>query len=130
MSDWNTRLEVKLAGRTISPITNFSPSFNVPHTVIHSLEADGVGYVRQPFTFTFTLTIPAIASAVADLTELAVTGGEFAIAVAEKKGTDWAFSSLKFGRCMVSAAQPSNITVDGVPQATFTCMALNVGVED
>ncbi|MEU6975390.1 MULTISPECIES: hypothetical protein [unclassified Streptomyces] len=130
MSDWNTRLEVKLAGRTISPITNFSPSFNVPHTVIHSLEADGVGYVRQPFTFTFTLTIPAIASAVADLTELAVNGGEFAIAVAEKKGTDWAFSSLKFSRCVVSAAQPSNITVDGVPQATFTCMALNVGVED
>ncbi|MER8043605.1 hypothetical protein ACFYXV_20160 [Streptomyces sp. NPDC002181] len=130
MSDWNTRLEVKLAGRTISPITTFSPSFNVPHTVIHSLEADGVGYVRQPFTFTFTLTIPAIASAVADLTELAVNGGEFAIAVAEKKGTDWAFSSLKFSRCVVSAAQPSNITVDGVPQATFTCMALNVGVED
>ncbi|ALO05898.1 MULTISPECIES: hypothetical protein [Streptomyces] len=130
MSDWNTRLEVKLAGRTISPITNFSPSFNVPHTVIHSLEADGVGYVRQPFTFTFTLTIPAIASAVADLTELAVNGGEFAIAVAEKKGNDWAFSSLKFSRCVVSAAQPSNITVDGVPQATFTCMALNVGVED
>ncbi|MFE2323355.1 hypothetical protein ACFXD5_05415 [Streptomyces sp. NPDC059385] len=130
MPDWNTRLEVKLAGRTISPITNFSPSFNVPHTVIHSLEADGVGYVRQPFTFTFTLTIPAIASAVADLTELAVNGGEFAIAVAEKKGNDWAFSSLKFSRCVVSAAQPSNITVDGVPQATFTCMALNVGVED
>ncbi|GAA2773919.1 hypothetical protein [Streptomyces showdoensis] len=130
MSDWNTRLEVKLAGRTISPITNFSPSFNVPHTVIHSLEADGVGYVRQPFTFTFTLTIPAIASAVADLTELAVNGGEFAIAVAEKKGTDWSFSSLKFSRCVVSAAQPSNITVDGVPQATFTCMALNVGVEE
>ncbi|MFC8509917.1 hypothetical protein ACFU3J_09890 [Streptomyces sp. NPDC057411] len=130
MSDWNTRLEVQLAGRTISPITNFSPSFNVPHTVIHSLEADGVGYVRQPFTFTFTLTIPAIASAVADLTELAVKGGEFAIAVAEKKGNDWAFSSLKFSRCVVSAAQPSNITVDGVPQATFTCMALNIGVED
>ncbi|MGW5420911.1 hypothetical protein [Streptomyces sp. NPDC003943] len=130
MADWNTRLEVKLGGRTISPITNFSPSFNVPHTVIHSLEADGVGYVRQPFTFTFTLTIPAIASAVADLTELAVNGGEFAIAVAEKKGDDWAFSSLKFSRCVVNAAQPSNVTVDGVPQATFTCMALNVGVED
>ncbi|MEU8761577.1 hypothetical protein [Streptomyces sp. NPDC048659] len=129
MSDWNTRLEVKLAGRTISPITNFSPSFNVPHTVIHSLEADGVGFVRQPFTFTFTMTIPAIASAVADLTELAVNGAEFAIAVAEKRGDDWAFSALKFSRCVVSAAQPSTITVDGVPQATFTCMALNVGVE-
>ncbi|MBD0708193.1 MULTISPECIES: hypothetical protein [unclassified Streptomyces] len=130
MTDWNTRLEVKLGARTITPITNFSPSFNVPHTVIHSLEADGVGYVRQPFTFTFTLTIPAVASAVADLTELAVNGTEFSIAVAEKKGTDWAFSALKFSRCVVSAAQPSTVTVDGVPQANFTCMALNVGVED
>lgn len=130
MSDWNTRLEVKLGGRTVTPITNFSPSFNVPHTVLHSLEADGVGYVRQPFTFTFTMTVPAVASAVADLTELAVTGKEFSIAVAEKQGNDWAFSALKFGRCVVSAVQPSTVTVDGVPQANFTCMSLNVGVEE
>ncbi|MEW2352945.1 hypothetical protein [Spirillospora sp. NPDC029432] len=130
MADWNTRLEVRLGDRTITPITNFAPSFNVPHAVIHSLEADGVGYVRQPFTFTFTMTIPAIAGAVADLTELAVTGGEFAVAVAEKTGGDWVFSALKFGRCVVTATQPSTVTVDGVPQANFTCMALNVGVED
>jgi hypothetical protein len=75
----------------ISPITNFAPTFNVPHTVIHSLEADGVGYVRQPFTFTFTMTIPAVATAVADLTELAVNGTEFSIAVAEKVNHDWSF---------------------------------------
>ena len=54
MADWNTRLEVKLGDRTITPISNFTPTFNVPHTVIHSLERDGSGYVRQPFTFTFT----------------------------------------------------------------------------
>ncbi|WP_460060548.1 hypothetical protein [Streptomyces sp. YKOK-I1] len=130
MADWNTRLEVKLGDRTITPITNFTPTFNVPHTVVHSLEQDNTGYVRQPFTFTFTMTVPAIAATVADLTELAVSGAEFAITVAEKRGTDWAFNAMKFARCVVTSASPSNVVIDGVPQANFTCMALTVGVED
>lgn len=130
MADWNTRLEVKLGDRTITPITNFTPTFNVPHTVVHSLEQDNTGYVRQPFTFTFTMTVPAIAATVADLTELAVSGTEFAITVAEKRGTDWAFNAMKFARCVVTSASPSNVVIDGVPQANFTCMALTVGVED
>ena len=130
MADWNTRLEVRLGDKVISPITNFAPTFNVPHTVIHSLEADGVGYVRQPFTFTFTMTIPAIATAVADLTELAVNGTEFSIAVAEKTGHDWSFSSMQFGRCVVTSTNPSTVSPDGAPQANFTCMALSVGVTD
>ncbi|SDM02198.1 hypothetical protein [Nonomuraea jiangxiensis] len=130
MADWNTRLEVKLGNRTITPITNFTPTFNVPHTVVHSLEQDNTGYVRQPFTFTFTMTVPAIAATVADLTELAVNGTEFAITVAEKRGTDWAFNAMKFARCVVTSASPSNVVIDGVPQANFTCMALTVGVED
>jgi hypothetical protein len=130
MSDWNTRLEAKLGDRTITPISNFTPTFNVPHTVIHSLEQDGTGYVRQPFTFTFTMTVPAIAQTVADLTELAVSGTEFSITVAEKRGTDWSFNAMKFARCVVTSASPSNVVIDGVPQANFTCMALTVTVED
>jgi hypothetical protein len=130
MADWNTRLEVKLGDRTITPITNFTPTFNVPHTVVHSLESDNTGYVRQPFTFTFTMTVPAIAATVADITELAVSGTEFAVTVAEKRGTDWAFNAMKFARCVVTSASPSNVVVDGVPQANFTCMALTVGMED
>jgi hypothetical protein len=129
MADWNTRLEVKLGNNTVTPIANFTPTFNVPHTVIHSIEADNLGYVRQPFTFTFTMTVPAIGRAVADLTELAVNGKEFAIAVAEKKGTDWAFNSIKFSRCVITSANPSNVVIDGVPQASFNCMALSVGLE-
>lgn len=129
MPDWNTRLEVKLGDATISPISSFTPTFNVPHTVLHSIEADNVGFVRQPFTFTFTMAVPAVAAAVADLTELATTGGEFAVVVAEKKGTDWSFNSIKFARCVITSANPSNVVVDGVPQASFTCMALDVGVE-
>jgi hypothetical protein len=129
MPDWNTRLEVKLGDKTISPIDNFTPTFNTPHTVIHSIQADNVGYVRQPFTFTFTMTVRAIDSAVADLTELAVNGTEFAIAVAEKKGTDWAFKSIKFSRCVITSANPSNVVIDGAPSASFNCMALAVGLE-
>jgi hypothetical protein len=129
MPDWNTRLEVKLGDKTITPIDNFTPTFNVPHTVIHSIEADNVGFVRQPFTFTFTMTVRAIGTAVADLTELAVNGQEFAIAVAEKKGTDWAFKSIKFSRCIITSANPSNVVIDGAPAASFNCTALEVGLE-
>jgi hypothetical protein len=130
MADWNTRLEVTLGTNTITPISSFSPTFNVPHTVIHSLERDNAGYVRQPFTFTFTMAIPAVASAVADLTELAVNGTEFSITMSEKKGTDWSFKSMKFARCVITSASPSNVVIDGVPQANFSCMALSVGVEE
>jgi hypothetical protein len=129
MPDWNTRLEVKLGDKTISPIDNFTPTFNTPHTVIHSIQADNVGYVRQPFTFTFTMTVRAIGSVVADLTELAVNGTEFAVAVAEKQGTDWAFKSIKFSRCVITSTNPSNVVIDGAPSASFNCMALAVGLE-
>ncbi|MFG1997551.1 hypothetical protein ACGFNU_00195 [Spirillospora sp. NPDC048911] len=129
MPDWNTRLEVKLGDATITPISSFTPTFNVPHTVLHSIEADNVGFVRQPFTFTFTMAVPAVATAVADLAELATSGTEFAVVVAEKQGTDWAFNSIKFARCVVVSANPSNVVVDGVPQASFNCLALDVGLE-
>ena len=129
MADWNTRLEVRLGDSTITPISTFTPTFNVPHTVLHSIEADNTGFVRQPFTFTFTMGVPAVAAAVADLTELAANGTEFQVVVAEKKGTDWAFNSIKFARCVVTSANPSNVVIDGVPQASFTCLALSVGLE-
>jgi len=129
MPDWNTRLEIKLGDTTISPIDNFTPTFNTPHTVIHSIEADGVGFVRQPFTFTFTMTVRAIGTVVADLTELAINGTEFAIAVAERQGTDWAFKSLRFSRCVITSTNPSNIVIDGAPSASFNCMSLSVGLE-
>jgi hypothetical protein len=129
MPDWNTRLEVKLGDATITPITSFSPTFAMAHVPLHSLEADNVGVVRQPGTITFTMQVPANAAAVADLTELALTGGEFSIVVSEKEGTDWAFKSMKFQRCIVTSAAPSNIVIDNVPQANFTCLALTTSIE-
>lgn len=127
--NWGSRLEVQLDGTTISPITSLTPTFNVPHTVLHSIEADNVGIIRQPFTVTFTMAIPAIATAVADLTELALTGKEFDVAVVDKEGDDWVFKALKFRRCYVTSAAPSNIVVDSVPQANFTVTSLDLGIE-
>jgi hypothetical protein len=129
MPDWKTRLEVRLGNTTIAPISQFTPTFNAPHTVVHSIEADNVGYVKQPQTFTFTMTVQAIGSAVADLTELAINGQEFNISVAEKQGTDWAFKALKFTRCVITSANPSNVTIDGAPAATFSCMSLSPGID-
>lgn len=129
MPDWNTRLEIRLGDTVVTPISQFTPTFNVPHTVIHSIEADNVGYVRQPQTFTFTITVQAIGTVVADLTELAVAGKEFEVTVAEKKGTDWAFQALKFARCMITSANPSNVVIDGAPTASFNCMTLAPGIE-
>lgn len=129
MPNWNTRLEVKIGAQTITPITSISPTFSVPHTVLHSIESDNVGVIRQPVTITFTMAIPAIATAVADLTEMALQGTEFNIAVSESDGTDWTFKSIKFQRCLVTSAAPSNVVIDSVPQANFTCLALSVGIE-
>jgi len=129
MLNWNTRLEVRLGSAVVTPISQFTPTFNVPHTVVHSVEADNVGYVRQPQTFTFTMTVQAIGAVVADLTTLAMAGTEFDIAVSEKQGTDWAFKSLKFSRCLITSANPSNVVVDGAPTATFSCTCLQPGIE-
>lgn len=124
MPDWDTRLEIKVGNTTIAPITQFAPQFNVPHTVIHSIEADNVGYVRQPITFTFTMTVQAIGTVVAELTQMALNGDEFEIAVSERSGTDWTFSAIKFKRCRFNSTSPSTITADGAPQASFNCTAL------
>ena len=129
MSDWNTRLEIRLGDKVVTPISQFTPTFNAPHTVIHSIEADNVGFVRQPQTFTFTMTVQAIGTAVADLTELALQGQEFEITVAEKQGTDWAFKALKFGRCVITSANPSNVVIDGAPTASFNCMSLRPRID-
>jgi hypothetical protein len=124
MADWNTRLVVTRDGQTVTPISAFTPTFTTDHTVLHSIEADNVGYVRKPQEFTFTIAVSAIGSAVADLTKIALDGTTFGIAVAEQQGTDWTFKSLAFTGCVITSANPSNVVIDGAPAATFTCKAL------
>jgi hypothetical protein len=123
---WDTRLEVKLGTETITPLDTLVPTLNTPVQPLHSIEADNVGFVIQPQTFSFTMTAKAIGPAVAKLTDLARRGQKFSIAVAERRGTDWTFKSLAFNDCLITSTGPSNVVVDGVPAATFNCICLEV----
>jgi|SRR3954452_22381649 len=123
---WDTRLEVKLGTDTITPLDSFTPTFNTPVQVLHSVEADNIGFVVQPHTFTFTMTVKAIGAIVAKLTNMARDAEKFSIGVAEKQGTDWTFKSIAFNDCLITSANPSNVVIDGVPAATFNCICLDV----
>jgi hypothetical protein len=122
--NWKTRLEVSIDGKPISPIDSFTPTFTTPTTVIHSIEGDNVGFVHQPQTATFTMTLKAIGPNVAELTKIALAGEKFNISVAEKKGTDWTFKKMLFRDCVITSANPSNVVIDGVPTATFNGVIL------
>jgi hypothetical protein len=122
--NWNTKLAVSVNGAIITPIESFSPTLNVGHRVQHSLEADNVGVVTQAQTFTFSLTVRAIGTAVATLTGLAINGTAFAIVVVEQTGSDWSFKQIAFNNCYFTSAQPSNVTLDDAPLATFSGICL------
>ncbi len=119
MPDWNSRLEVSVNGTTVTPIESFTPTYTTPVTPIHSIEADNVGAMYHPQTATFTMTVKAIGASVATLTGFTIKGTKFNVQVAEKKGTDWSFKKLLFRDCIITAANPSNAVIDGVPIATF-----------
>jgi hypothetical protein len=119
MPDWNSRLEVSVNGTTVTPIESFTPTYTTPVTPIHSVEADNVGAMYHPQTATFTMTVKAIGASVATLTGFTIKGTKFNVQVAEKKGTDWSFKKLLFRDCIITAANPSNAVIDGVPIATF-----------
>jgi hypothetical protein len=127
MPDWNTRLEVTVGDLVITPIDSFTPTFTTPKTVLHSIEQDNVGFVYQPRTATFSMQVQAIGTAVAELTKMALEGTKFTIQVAEKQGTDWSFKKLLFRDCVITAANPSNVTVNGAPIATFSGSILGFG---
>jgi hypothetical protein len=128
--NWQTRLEVSVGGKAISAIDSFTPTFTTQTTPIHSIEGDNIGAIFHPQTATFTMTLKAIGTAVAELTKLAIDGKKFNISVAEKKGTDWTFKTLAFRDCLITSANPSNVVIDGVPSATFNGIILGFTGKD
>lgn len=122
--NWQTRLEVSVDGKAISAIDSFTPTFTTQTTPIHSIEADNIGAIFHPQTATFTMTLKAIGTTVAELTKLAIDGKKFNISVAEKKGTDWTFKKMLFRDCLITSANPSNVVIDGAPAATFNGIIL------
>lgn len=128
--DWNTRLEVTVGDLVITPIDSFTPTFTTPKTALHSIEQDNVGFVYQPRTATFSMQVKAMGPAVAELTKMALEGTKFTIQLAEKKGTDWSFKKLLFRDCIITAANPSNVVIEGAPTATFSGSILGFGEKD
>ena len=117
MPDWNTRLEVRLGDAVVAPISQFTPTFNVPaHR--HPLDR---GRQRRLRAAAADLHVHDDRAGDRHVRRRphragASTGQEFEITVAEKKGTDWAFKALKFTRCVITSANPSNVVIDGAPQ--------------
>jgi hypothetical protein len=124
MPDWKTRLEVDVNGSPVTPIESFTPTYTTPVTPIHSIEADNVGAMFHPQTATFTMTVKAITTTVAALTNMAIAGTKFNVSLIEKSGTDWSFKSLLYRDCLLTTTNPSNAVIDGVPVATFSGIVL------
>jgi hypothetical protein len=138
VTDWDTRLAVTVGTEVITPIESFNPSFTTTFRVQHSLEKDNVGFVRQPFTFTFTMTVRALGQAsqsngVATLTKMALEGTEFNVSIVRADGSpgdQWAFQEVLFTRCFVTSAQPTSITLQDSPMATFNAICLQYKLTD
>lgn len=124
MPDWNSRLEVSVNGSALVAVESVTPTYTTPVTPIHSIEANNIGALYHPQVATFTMTVKAIGPTVLSLTKLAIAGTKFNIQLAEKKGTDWTFKKLLFRDCVITAVNPSNVVMDGVPIATFNGIVL------
>lgn len=124
MPDWNSRLEVSVNGSALVAVESVTPTYTTPVTPIHSIEANNIGALYHPQVATFTMTVKAIGPTVLTLTKLAIAGTKFNIQLAEKKGTDWTFKKLLFRDCVITAVNPSNVVMDGVPIATFNGIVL------
>jgi hypothetical protein len=124
MPDWNSRLQVAVNGTPVTPIETFTPTYTTPVTPIHSIEADNVGALYHPQSATFTMTVKAIGSNVATLSKLAIAGTKFNVLLSPAKGNDWSFAQLLFRDCIITATNPSNTVIDGVPVATFNGIVL------
>ena len=138
MPDWDTRLAVMVGTDMLAVIESFNPTLTTTYRVQHSLEKDNVGFVRQPFNFTFTMTLRAIGepgqpNSVAMLTKLALEGTEFQIAVVraeDSPGNQWSFQETMFKRCFITSASPSNLTLQDSPTATFNGICLQYQMTD
>ncbi|MBH0053123.1 MULTISPECIES: hypothetical protein [unclassified Salinibacterium] len=130
-STWkNTRLAVFVGTTMITPVDTFTPSFSLNTETIHSLEATHVGYVANPESFTFSVSVKAIGGGAAHLMNLAMTGTEFSVGLyrqADSSPDEWDFEQILLEKCIITSANPSNATTNGAPNATFSGVARKAG---
>lgn len=136
MPTWtSTRLAVIVDGDSANPLTpieSFTPTFSLNTEVVHSCEATHVGWIANPDSFTFTLTVKAIGGGAAQLTRLAMEGKELEIGVYEAKNStgEWDFSHIVMRKCLITSANPSNVMVNGAPVATFSGISREAEIND
>lgn len=134
MATWtNTRLAVVVNGDTahpLTPIDSFSPTFALNTEVVHSIEATHIGWIANPDSFTFSLSVKAMGGAAASLTGLALAGTEFSIGLYKQAGSadEWDFATVVLTKCLITSASPSNATVSGAPVATFSGISRHIDV--
>ncbi|WP_125130391.1 hypothetical protein [Microbacterium sp. 10M-3C3] len=136
MATWtSTRLAVVVNSNTANPLTpvdSFSPNFALNTEVIHSIEATHIGYIANPSSFTFSISVKAIGGAAAQLTRLALEGTEFEIALYEQSGStgEWDFVNVVLRKCIITSAAPSNASPTGAPVATFSGVSREAQAQD
>lgn len=136
MPTWmSTRLAVIVNGDSahpLTPIESFTPTFALNTEVVHSCEATHVGWIANPDSFTFSMTVKAIGGAAAQLTRLAMEGTEFEIGVYEAAGStgEWDFTHVVMRKCLITSANPSNAMVNGAPTATFSGISREAEIND
>lgn len=132
--DWKSRLVVHYNDggpqKTLTPIASFQPTFALAAEPLHSIEATHIGVVYAPAQITFSMSVTAVGTAVGELTEFALTGKRFEIALEEtENGTDWALKKVLLKNCVITSATPSSATISGAPAATFSGFALQGSAE-
>jgi hypothetical protein len=137
MPSWTTtRLAVIVDGDSANPLTpieSFTPTFTLNTEVVHSCEATHVGWIANPDSFTFSMTVKAIGGAAAQLTRLALEGKEFEVGLykaAGSTGNEWDFVHIVMRKCLITAANPSNATINGAPTATFSGISREAEIHD
>jgi hypothetical protein len=127
--DWKSRLVVSYADgpakKTLTPISSFQPSFSLSAEPLHSIESTHIGVIYAPAQITFSMSVTALGSATAELTQFALTGKRFEIVLEESdNGHDWALKQILLKDCVITSASPSSATISGAPAATFSGFAL------
>lgn len=136
MPTWmTTRLAVIVDGDSdhpLTPVESCTPTFSLNTEVVHSVEATHVGWIANPDSFTFSLSVKAIGGAAAQLTRLALEGSEFEIGLYEAAGStgEWDFSHVLMRRCLITSANPSTATINGAPAATFSGISREAEIND
>ncbi|MFO0750678.1 MAG: hypothetical protein U1F43_34165 [Myxococcota bacterium] len=130
MPDWKSRLVVKVAAngepdRVISPIDSFQPSFSLSAEPIHSIEQTHIGVLYTPQQISFSMTVKAIGTSAAELTQLALAGKRFTVVLEEQGDAgQWSFRSVVLKDCVITNAAPTAANISGVPTATFSGFSL------